>query len=329
MAEERPSRIRAWIKAGITSLMGLCSGAILMYVSPLVTTAIKPGKPLANFGQTAQGLTVTFQNRATGASDGWWDFGDGSPLEPFSANQETLTHTYSHAGAYNVKLSLRNFLGDEQDRAVTVNLDPNLAAAAPAIDAFTVEPLTPDITAPATIRVSSQIRNADLCIWSLGEDRPLELSTDTSPNQERYVTLKEPGYYTVRLVAVSGKTTVEKSKVVLVNVGAGGSATASLQVSFEAEQVKRLVKEVNLHTAFPAERTEQSFWFSVSHGEPGYQIVDAKFAGPVKDASVKSPVLTIAPDKSKVTLTGELVKPGGIMAWQKNAPRLRGLPRSC
>lgn len=325
MAEAKPSRIRAWIKAGITSLMGLCSGAILMYVSPLVTTVIKPSKPLANFGQTAQGLVVTFQNRATGASEGWWDFGDGSPLEPFSANQETLRHVYGHTGTYNVKLSLQNFLGDAQDRTITINLDGDNPST-PVIDSFKVEPLKPDTAAPATFRVSSQVRNAELCIWSLGEDRPLELSTDSSPSQERYVTFKEPGYYTLRLFAVSGKNTTQKSQVVLVNVGDSGTASASLQVAFEAQEVKRLLKEINLHAAFPAERTEQSYWFSLSHDEPGYQIVDAKFARPITDAAVRTPVLTISPDKTKVVLTGELVKPGGIMAWQKNAPRLRWTP---
>ena len=106
MAEEKaPSYVRGWIKAGITSVMGLCSGAVLMYVSPLVTTVIKPGKPLANFSEHVDGLTVTFQNRATGASDGWWDFGDGSPLEPFATSQDTITHTYPNTGNYNVKLS--------------------------------------------------------------------------------------------------------------------------------------------------------------------------------------------------------------------------------
>ena len=124
MAEEKaPGYIRGWIKAGITSIMGLCSGAVLMYVSPLVTTAIKPGKPLANFSEHVEGLTVTFQNRATGASDGWWDFGDGSPLEPFAATQEAIIHTFPRASSYNVKLSLRNFLGEENDRTVPVNLE--------------------------------------------------------------------------------------------------------------------------------------------------------------------------------------------------------------
>ena len=52
MAEEKaPSTIVAGSRQVITSIMGLLSGAVLMYVSPLVTNVIKPGKPFANFGQ--------------------------------------------------------------------------------------------------------------------------------------------------------------------------------------------------------------------------------------------------------------------------------------
>ena len=99
MAEERKgSALGGWFKAGITSILGLIGGGILMYVSPLVNNVIKPPKPVANFSQQADGLTVTFQNRSTGASGGWWDFGDGSALEPFVANQENIVHTYPHAG---------------------------------------------------------------------------------------------------------------------------------------------------------------------------------------------------------------------------------------
>src|SRR5205085_11475097 len=127
------SKIRGWLKAALTSIMGLCSGAVIMYLSPLVSTAIKPGKPVANFAQHAQGLAVTFQNRATGATEGWWDFGDGSPLEPFSPSQEAITHTYDHPGPYNVKLSLRNFLGEENDRTAPVSFDGN-STTAPVIE---------------------------------------------------------------------------------------------------------------------------------------------------------------------------------------------------
>src|ERR1041384_3811399 len=71
MAEEKAGKVSGWIKAVVTSIMGLCSGAVLMSAPPVVNNPIKPAKPLANFGQQVQGLTVTFQNRSTGGGDGW------------------------------------------------------------------------------------------------------------------------------------------------------------------------------------------------------------------------------------------------------------------
>jgi PKD repeat protein len=326
MAEERPpSKIAGWFKAGLTSVLGLCSGAVLMYVSPLVNSAIKPAKPVANFGPQVHGLTVTFQNRSTGAADGTWDFGDGSLIEAYSPNQESVSHTYEHAGNYNVKLSLRNFIGEENDRTVAVNLD-GTSANPPVIEAFTVVPVSADVTAPATFHVVSQIKNADMCIWSLGDDRPLEVSTDTSPAQQRFVTIKDAGFYTLRLVAVKGKDTAEKSESVWVNVGDNAVPVATLHVTHQAVQVHRHTREVNVHVAFPADRKDNAYPFSVAHGEPGYQIIDAKFARPVSAPGVKNANLAVAPDKSKVVLTGELVKPSGIMAWQKNRPPLQWTP---
>jgi hypothetical protein len=332
MAEEKARiKIRGWIKAGLTSLMGLCSGAVLMYVSPLLTSSIKPGKPLASFGQHAQGLTVTFQNHATGASDGWWDFGDGSPLEPFAATQEAVTHTYSHAGSYSVKLSLRNFLGEESERTAPLNLDGG-SNNAPLIEAFKVDPVKPDVTAPGSLKtatapaifkVASQIKNADLCIWSLGNHRDIEVSSDTSPSQERYVTIKEPGFYTFRLVAVSGKQTVGKAESVVVSAGNNNAPSANLQVTYQAVHVERMIKEKNFHVAFPADRKEPSYPFSLTHMEADYKIEAAKFTRPVKEAGVKNPSLAISQDKSKIVLTGELVKPGGVIVLQKNTPPLK------
>src|SRR5262249_14822377 len=105
MAEEKaPSKVSGWIKALFTSVFGLVSGAALMDLTPLVNNVIKPGKPVPNFAQQASGLTVTFNNRSTGGTHGWWDFGDGSALEPYEPDKDTITHTYPRSGNYNVKL---------------------------------------------------------------------------------------------------------------------------------------------------------------------------------------------------------------------------------
>ncbi|MCI0377288.1 MAG: PKD domain-containing protein [Gemmataceae bacterium] len=318
MADEKPTGKSGWVKAGVTSMLGLFSGAALMYVSPLLNSAIKPGKPIANFSHQADGLSVTFQNRSTGANNGWWDFGDGAALEPFSPKQETITHTYARPGTYMAKLNLRNFLGDENERIVSINVDGTVANP-PTIETFQVIPLKPDSNAPVTFRVVSKIKNADLCIWSLGDDRPLEISNDTQGTQDRLVTLNEAGYYTLRLVAVAGKATAEKSESVFVGMGESVTPAAMLQVTFDAVRVEKATKKVNIAVQFPADRKENSYTFDIERPiDPGFQIVDAKLERSVSDAAVKSHKLSISPDKTKIRLSGELVKQGGFL--QKNAP---------
>src|SRR2546427_118954 len=94
------SKVAGWLKALATTMLGLCSGAVLMYVSPPTARFASPPRPVANSPPEPQGLTVHFHNRSTGGSEGWWDFGDGSALEPYAAGQDDLTHTYARAGVY-------------------------------------------------------------------------------------------------------------------------------------------------------------------------------------------------------------------------------------
>ncbi len=128
MSEEKPKSGK--LKGIIGAFAGLLSGGVMMYLSPLVDRVIKPQKPLANFAVEANGLQVTLHNRSAGG-DGWWDFGDGSALEPASSAGGAVTHAYAKPGTYTVKLSLRNFVGDEAERAVQVDLAGQAAAAAP------------------------------------------------------------------------------------------------------------------------------------------------------------------------------------------------------
>src|SRR5581483_406428 len=100
-------RVSGWVKAAAGAVLGLLSGAGMMYVSVVVDKVVKPAKPVANFAVTADGMTVRCENRATGES-GWWDFGDGAPLEPFDPNQPAVEHTYPKPGNYSVKLTVRN-----------------------------------------------------------------------------------------------------------------------------------------------------------------------------------------------------------------------------
>src|SRR5438067_9103208 len=117
-AKKEESKTFGWIRGAIGAFAGLLSGAAVMYLSPLVDRVVKPPRPLANFAVETDGLTATFHNRFAG--EGWWDFGDGSPLEPAVAQDASISHTYSKAGTFTAKLMVRNYIGDEHERSVGV-----------------------------------------------------------------------------------------------------------------------------------------------------------------------------------------------------------------
>src|SRR4029077_1416863 len=132
---------------------------------------VKPAKPVANFKVDTQGTTATFHNISTGATEGWWDFGDGSALEPVVAGQESIIHSYSNKGEFTAKLSVRNLLGDQDDRSTTVRLAEKNAET-PTISSLEVVPVSPEGYAPATFKVSPKVKGAQLCMLDCGDERP-------------------------------------------------------------------------------------------------------------------------------------------------------------
>src|SRR5688572_19107828 len=115
-----PAKKSGWLKAGILGMLGLGGGIAGTYLTAVVDRAVKPAKPVANFAVATDGLTLSCQNHASGES-GWWDFGDGTPLEPF-APDKPVSHAYTKPGSYAVKLTVRNFFGDENERTVPVDV---------------------------------------------------------------------------------------------------------------------------------------------------------------------------------------------------------------
>lgn len=307
-----------WLGMGFTSLLAAVGGGVLIYASPLVEQVIKPAKPVANFAHHAQGLTLTLQNRSTGAAEGWWDFGDGSALEPFVPQQESVQHDYPRPGTYTVKLLLRNLLGDESERSATVTLEP-AETTPPAIEHYQIIPLSPDGNSPATFRVVARVKAADVCIWGFGDSRPLEVSSDTTGTLDRLVTLQEPGWFTFRLVAVAGKKTAEKSEVVFVGMGNPSPAEAALQVTYEAARVERENQMVHVPVAFPAQSEAASHPFQVERSvAPGYRIVDAKLlrAG----GNVQDPRVEVAADRTRFVVKGQLTRGKNLLGKRSPPP---------
>jgi PKD repeat protein len=189
-----------WLKAAVVGMLGLGGGAAGTYATAVIDKVVKPTLPVANFAVAADGLTVTCQNHATGET-GWWDFGDGSPLEPFAPSVPAVTHAYPKAGTYSVKLVVRNFTADENDRSVAVEVGSGgkgSPAALPQIAAFAVQPLTPAAVAPATFRLTADVKDADSCVWDFGDGR---LEVAGGGKIDRLVTFDRPGAFPIQLVA--------------------------------------------------------------------------------------------------------------------------------
>lgn len=313
--EKKSSVLSGWIKAGLASLFSLVSGAVLMYVSPLVNSAIKPSKPVANFAFQADGLAVTFNNRSSGGSEGWWDFGDGTALEPYVASQQSIQHAYARPGIYSVKLNLRNFVGDENERSVSVPVDVQ-ASDPPAIEEFQVVRLNSDNSAPAVFRLVGKVKNADLTLWALGDDRPLEVNTLPAQNVDRLVTIKEAGFYTLRLVAVKGKLTAEKSESVWVAMPEQGAPGATLQVAYDAVEVRKEEKLHNIAVKYPVKTPDNIYKFVEERSaEPGFRILKAELMKGPSNMQARNLKLELVADNSKVRVTGELIKSPNLMTW--------------
>jgi hypothetical protein len=310
-------RLAAWVKGLVTAVLGLCSGAVLMYASPLIDRVVKPGKPVANFAAQAQGLQVTFQNRSTGGTEGWWDFGDGSALEPFVPDQATLNHAYAKPGVYTAKLSVRNLLGEENDRTANINLDGS-SPSLPAIESFTVVPVGSDTYAPAAFHVLCKVKNAELCVWALGHERPLEVCTDGAACQERVVTFRRPGTHVIRFAAFNGKQAVEKSHAVTVTDPPKGSVTVALNVKRQAMQVLTSTTTRTVSVPFPPKSKETVAPLATFIGaDQGCQIMDARL---VQAANVKDAKVEITPDRQQIKLTGQIVRPTTFLRLPHTQP---------
>jgi hypothetical protein len=330
-----------WLKAAITSVVGLVGGACLMYFSPLIDKVIKPGAPLANFQSETDGLKVVCHNRSSNSAEGWWDFGDGSALEPFQPEQPSVSHTYARPGSYTLKLSVRSLFGQDHERSVTVALDQAAAGAAPAIDELQVIPLQPTAYAPATFKVVSTVKHADLCVWAHGADQPLEVVADSLGKQERYVTFTQPGTHVIKLAAyaAAGKQIVEKAQAVRVEPPPRGAVMATLNVTHQAVHVRRKEVEHNCRLELlPSAKGDKASVTASIPAEHGYAIVAARFADdPSKVANVRSPRLDVLPEGRKAQVTCELVKnPKAPTVWvprvhltleQRSVPQARQMPQ--
>ncbi|HET6572859.1 MAG TPA: PKD domain-containing protein [Fimbriiglobus sp.] len=293
-------KMRGWVKGFIGAVFGLMSGAGMMYLSVVVDTVIKPSKPVANFAVAAEGLTVTFQNRSSGES-GWWDFGDGTPLEPFDAAQPSVAHTYPKPGTFTAKLTVRNFLMDENTRTVPVDLSAAAPQALPmSIASFQAEPVGAQAVAPATFRVRGEVQNAEAVILDLGDDKPVVI-TESGPF-ERVVVIDKPGQFPIQLTGLRGKTAVQKETTVSVSQPTAGSLSVVLRVTDTGTRVDRKEATTTIPVPLPAKGAKG--FEKVVHADAGYTVAESKL-GKVSSPAMKNVKAEVAADRRSVKLTGE------------------------
>lgn len=315
MADKETAGKKSWLKAVFGTVGGLVSGAAVMYVTAGFNQLVKPAKPVANFKFDSDGLNVKFQN-LSGAGQGWWDFGDGSPLEPVN-EREFVTHAYPRPGEYTAKLSLHNLLGEETERSVAIHLGAAASANGdmPQVASLEAVPVSPGSYAPATFKLVSKVQNAQLCVLDCGDERPLEVLPDPSNAHERLVTFHQPGGHLIKLVAINGSHLDHKTEIVNVEEAPVGSVTAMLTVTDKATRVLSSTRVV----AVPLDRTATA--------SPGFQITEVSVATANKqeihmkgqkdlalDAAAlglkgaKNLHLKLADDSKSVKLTGEAPK---------------------
>lgn len=300
--EKKKGGLSGLVKAMLGGSVGLVAGFFGVYATNLVDKVAKPSKPVANFAVSADGLTVTCQNHASGNS-GWWDFGDGTPLEQFEEGQPAVTHTYAKPGSYAIKLTVRNFFAEENERTVPVDLArpaANSATGGLAVNNFTATPVGGVTAAPATFRVKGDVANADKVLWDTGGEQ-LEVS-DAPGSFDKLVVFEKPGTYPIQVIGFNGKNAVKRSATVTVSAPRSGTLSVVIRTGGTGTKVdRRTFTEV---VALPVPAKDAKALERVVRARPGYTITDAK-VGTVTSPAARNLKVTVAADRKSATLSGE------------------------
>jgi hypothetical protein len=290
-------------------LAGLVAGIVGMYSTAIVNSVAKPAKPLANFSVSAEGLNVNCQNHATGDS-GWWDFGDGTPLEPFDATQPAQTHTYTKAGSYTVKLTVRNFLSEENERTVPVDLHAGTASAPatmPTISKFSVEAIGGATVSPATFRVKGEVQNAERVIWDLGGEK-LEV-TDSNGAFEKLIVFEHPGSFPIQLTGLTDHTAVKQATMVTVTQSRIGSLAVLVRTSDIGNRLFRKDFPEMVALPLPPKGAKQMTFEKTVNARLGFDVIEAKL-GKAATGAVKNLKIEVAADRKSAKLSGEFTATG-------------------
>ncbi len=150
----------------------------------VVTVLDVPGALNAQITQI-QNLTVKLSASAAGATQYFWDFGDGT-----TASGPNPTHTYATLGVYVIVVTASNPCGQK-----TFTLQAAVGGSAP-VAAFTTSPS--QLCAPQQVQFNDQSIGATAWQWTFAGGTPA-----TSSAQNPTITYTAPGTYQVRLITTN------------------------------------------------------------------------------------------------------------------------------
>lgn len=184
-------------------------------ISHVIVNHNAGGSPVANFGDTVSGLTVTFTNSSTDTggtiSSYAWSFGDGS-----SSTVASPSHTYAAAGTYTVSLTVTDNTGATNTKTASVTVSSGGTSGKPVANfTDTVSGLTASFTNSSTDTGGTISSYA----WNFGDG---STATSASPSH----TYAAAGTYSVSL-KVSDNTGATNTKTGTVTVTAPSSRTFS------------------------------------------------------------------------------------------------------
>src|SRR5262249_5065523 len=159
---------------------------------------------------------------------------------------------------------------------------------------------------PATFRIVSKVKNAQVCVWDFSDGRPLEVITDVPETQDRLVTFQKPRRYTIKLAAVNAGQSTEKTTT-LDDLGAPtGPVTAVVNVLDEGTRVQTINVSSAIAESFPPQSHDQVF--AINRQVParmGFEIREVRLqSGQGPAISVKNGQMGMDVDPGALGATG-------------------------
>jgi gliding motility-associated-like protein len=159
--------------------------------------------------------TVTFYNSTPGASSFQWNFNDASPVLNTTRSIDTVIHTFTAPGVYNVSIRATNSCTDTTGiRTITVYPKPTAA--------FT--PSTLNACVGNSFTFTNNSTSATSYLWRFSDNTSSSVPSPTK-------SFSAPGTYTVKLIAYNVNGTVTCADSIWMDVTVGATQTGSMTVS--------------------------------------------------------------------------------------------------